>query len=83
MTKPGSIGPDIRAVMLCTWWSGPGARTGPLYRAISPLKISRRIQPWSGHLAFRLKPDWNITEMVCEDNVNFNPFLEKEGKAPK
>jgi len=44
MTKPGSIGPDIRAVMLCTWWSGPGARTGPLYRTISPLKISRRIQ---------------------------------------
>ena len=40
-------------------------------------------KPWSGHLVFRLKPDWNITEMVCEDNVNFNPFLEKEGKPPK
>lgn len=35
-------------------------------------------KPWNGHLVFRLKPDWNITEMVCEDNVNFDQFLEKE-----
>jgi hypothetical protein len=40
-------------------------------------------KPWSGHLVFRLKPDWKITEMVCEDNVNFNQFLEREGKKPE
>lgn len=40
-------------------------------------------KPWSGHLVFRLKPDWKITEMVCEDNVNFNQFLEREGKRPE
>lgn len=40
-------------------------------------------KPWSGHLVFRLKPDWRITEMVCEDNVNFNQFLEREGKKPE
>lgn len=40
-------------------------------------------KPWSGHLVFRLKQDWRITEMVCEDNVNFNQFLEREGKRPE
>lgn len=40
-------------------------------------------KPWSGHLVFRLKQDWRITEMVCEDNVNFNQFLEREGKKPE
>jgi len=37
-------------------------------------------KPWGGHIQFRLRPNWNITEMVCEDNVNFDAFLKNEGK---
>ena len=29
------------------------------------------------------KPDWHITEMVCEDNVNFDQFLKNELKPKK
>ena len=28
-------------------------------------------KPWVAHLIYDLKPDWNIGEEVCEDNVNF------------
>jgi hypothetical protein len=38
-------------------------------------------KPWGGQLQFRAHPKWNITEMVCEDNVNFDDFLKAE--APK
>jgi hypothetical protein len=27
---------------------------------------------WSGHMIFELKPDWNLGEMVCEDNITFS-----------
>jgi hypothetical protein len=39
-------------------------------------------KPWGGQLTFQLRPTWNITEMVCEDNVNFDQFLKNEA-APK
>jgi hypothetical protein len=29
-------------------------------------------KPWGGHMIFELKPDWNLGEMVCEDNVTFS-----------
>ena len=28
-------------------------------------------KPWVAHFIYDLKPDWNIGEEVCEDNVNF------------
>jgi len=28
-------------------------------------------KPWVAHTVFELKPDWNIGEVVCEDEVNF------------
>jgi hypothetical protein len=28
-------------------------------------------KPWTAHTIFELKPDWNIGEVVCEDEVNF------------
>jgi hypothetical protein len=28
-------------------------------------------KPWVAHAIFELKPDWNIGEVVCEDEVNF------------
>jgi len=40
-------------------------------------------KPWGGQLTFRLHPTWNITEMVCEDNVNFDDFLKNEAKPKK
>ncbi len=40
-------------------------------------------KPWGGQLTFQLHPTWNITEMVCEDNVNFDDFLKNEGKPKK
>jgi len=38
---------------------------------------------WGGTLIFALHPTWNITEMVCEDNVNFDEFLKNESKPGK
>jgi hypothetical protein len=40
-------------------------------------------KPWGGQLTFQLHPTWNITEMVCEDNVNFDEFLKNETKPGK
>jgi len=40
-------------------------------------------RPWGGSLRFELKPDWHITEMICEDNVNFDQFLKNEAKPKK
>jgi hypothetical protein len=38
-------------------------------------------KPWGGHAVYDLKPDWNIGEMVCEDNVTFSDMQKKtEGK---
>jgi hypothetical protein len=40
-------------------------------------------KPWGGQITFQLHPTWNITEMVCEDNVNFDDFLKNEAKPKK
>jgi len=40
-------------------------------------------KPWTSQLTFRLRPDWNVLEMVCEDNVNFDEFLKNEAKPGK
>jgi hypothetical protein len=40
-------------------------------------------KPWGGQITFQLHPTWNITEMVCEDNVNFDQFLKNEAKPKK
>jgi len=40
-------------------------------------------RPWGGSLRFELKPDWRITEMICEDNVNFDQFLKNEAKPKR
>jgi hypothetical protein len=38
---------------------------------------------WGSTLTFALHPKWNIMEMVCEDNVNFDEFLKNEAKPFK
>jgi hypothetical protein len=40
-------------------------------------------KPWTTQLNFQARPTWNITEMVCEDNVNFDEFLKNEAKPGK
>jgi hypothetical protein len=35
-------------------------------------------KPWSGQQVFTLKPGWQLMEYVCEDNVNFLYFQNKE-----
>jgi hypothetical protein len=40
-------------------------------------------RPWGGQVTFQLHPTWNVTEMVCEDNVNFDEFLKNESKSGK
>jgi hypothetical protein len=32
---------------------------------------------WGGHMIFELKPDWNLGEMVCEDNITFSDLQKK------
>lgn len=32
---------------------------------------------WGAHTTFQLEPDWNLGEMACEDNVNFNDLQKK------
>ena len=31
-------------------------------------------QPWPAQIGFRLHPDWQILEHVCEDNLAFESF---------
>jgi len=38
-------------------------------------------KPWGSKLTYGLHPTWNITEMVCEDNANFDAFLKNEEAA--
>jgi hypothetical protein len=40
-------------------------------------------QPLKSQLTFQLKPNWNITEMICEDNVTYNDYLKNEEKPAK
>jgi len=41
-------------------------------------------KPWGGHAIYDLKPDWNLGEMVCEDNDTYQDMQQKsEGKAPQ
>ena len=40
-------------------------------------------KPWGGEMRFQLHPKWNINEMVCEDNVNFDDFLKNEANSKK
>jgi hypothetical protein len=35
-------------------------------------------KPWGGRMMFDLRPTWHISEMICEDNVNFDDFLKNE-----
>jgi hypothetical protein len=34
-------------------------------------------KPWGGHAIYELKPDWNLGEMVCEDNDTFSEMQKK------
>jgi hypothetical protein len=34
-------------------------------------------KPWGGRMIFELKPDWNLGEMVCEDNITFSDLQKK------
>lgn len=38
---------------------------------------------WGGRIQFQLRPGWHITEMICEDNVNFDEFLKNEMNKKK
>jgi hypothetical protein len=38
-------------------------------------------KPWGGHAIYELKPDWNLGEMVCEDNFNYSDFQKKTEPA--
>jgi hypothetical protein len=31
-------------------------------------------KPWTAQLRYRLRPDWDILELVCEDNLSFESF---------
>ena len=32
------------------------------------------MKPWTALMRFRLRPDWDILEHVCEDNLAFESF---------
>ncbi len=34
-------------------------------------------KPWGGHATYDLKPDWNLGEMVCADNVTYGDMQQK------
>ena len=40
-------------------------------------------KPWGGQLDYTLRSDWNISELICVDNVNFDQFLKNEENPPK
>ena len=47
------------------------------------LELYKSHKALGGTIQFRSHPKWNITEMVCEDNVNFDEFLKNEAKPQK
>jgi hypothetical protein len=34
-------------------------------------------KPWGGHAIYELKPDWNLGEVICEDNVTYGDMQQK------
>jgi hypothetical protein len=34
-------------------------------------------KPWGGRATYELKPDWNLGEMVCADNVTYSDMQQK------
>ena len=40
-------------------------------------------KPWGGRFTYDLRPDWHISEMICEDNVNFDQFIKNEDNPSK
>ena len=40
-------------------------------------------RPLNSQLTFQVKPNWNITEMICEDNATYNEYLKNEEKPVK
>ena len=34
-------------------------------------------KPWGGHATYDLKPDWNLGEMVCADNITYGDMQQK------
>jgi hypothetical protein len=38
-------------------------------------------KPWSTHVIFALRPDWNILEYSCADNANFDENLQLQGQG--
>jgi hypothetical protein len=34
-------------------------------------------KPWGGHAVYELKPDWNLGEVVCEDNETYSDMQQK------
>ena len=34
-------------------------------------------KPWGGHATYDLKPDWNLGEMACADNVTYGDMQKK------
>jgi hypothetical protein len=38
-------------------------------------------KPWGGHAIYELKPDWNLGEMVCEDNISYGDMQKKSEGA--
>ena len=39
-------------------------------------------KPWGGHAVYELKPDWNIGEMVCADNISYSD-MQKQSEGSK
>jgi hypothetical protein len=40
-------------------------------------------KPLKSQLTFQLRPNWNITEMICEDNITYNEYLKNEERPVK
>ena len=38
-------------------------------------------KPWSTHVIFALRPDWEILEHACADNANFDENLKMQGQG--
>jgi len=60
-------------------------RTDPktLQVAVTMEDAKAYTKPWGGTMTLGLRPTWMISEMICEDNVNFDSFLKNEVKPAK
>ena len=70
----GWIGWDIRRANRCTFSSASISSTRRPYKSTLLLTTRKATRSRTAVLQFHARPDWDLMELICEDNVVFEDF---------